>query len=115
MDPRFRPDFSLVEAFTGAGAAEADDLPADVACRGSQPDLALELGERAVEHDGLARQPLERAVDFEGELLLRPRPGRVVPLGSTRRGEQRMSLGFHLKRKLIATCNAPRRMNHDRV
>src|SRR5262249_21191265 len=105
------------EALARAGAAEAHDLPAEVARRAGQPHFTFEQRERTVENDGLARQPFERAGDVEAELLPRPWPGRAIPLARPGRGQDGRGVRarLHVQPQVIAAGDTSRRVDHDGV
>src|SRR5207249_6214504 len=117
VDARRELQPAALEALAGAAAAEAHELRADVARLIGQHDMAIERGQRAVEHDGLSRQPLERARELESERLLRPGSGGAIPLAGTGRGKQGVAAwrGAYSERELVATGDAAGRVNHDRM
>jgi len=117
IEARAQADFPSGKALARAGAAEAEDLPAEVARVAGKPDLGVQPCKRAVEHDGLLRQPLERSRNLEAQALLGPGAGRAIPLARARRGKERVRAlagdGRELER--VAACDARRRMHDDGV
>src|SRR5262249_61810698 len=111
-----KPRLAARAALAGARTTGPQDPPADVAPRAYEVDRARDLGERAVEHDRLLRQPFERTGNDEREPLPRPRTGRAVPLGRSWRGEERQSAVADARGDLevVAARDACRGGDHDR-
>jgi hypothetical protein len=57
----------MFEAFAGGGAAEAQDVPAQIAAVLGQDDAAVQAGDGAVEDDALLRQPFQRGAGTDTE------------------------------------------------
>ena len=75
--------------------------------------------ERSVEDDVFLGKPLDDGAgfDIDAHLLGRPRPGASIPLGGSRRREERVGAGRRANVELerIAAGDASRRMHHDAV
>jgi hypothetical protein len=97
LDAAQQVEAAVLEAFAGGSPAEAQDVPADKAAVGRQPDAGLHARPGTVEDDGFLGQPFQRGALLHRQLeaLRRLRPAAAVPLAGPRRGELGVGAGAH--------------------